>query len=66
LYTVMISDLYSTVYTLQMTDVVTLKVQGSVLDCANCHYFILFLRARGRVVVKALCCKAEGRGFDTR
>jgi hypothetical protein len=22
--------------------------------------------ARGSVVVKALCCKPEGRGFDTR
>jgi hypothetical protein len=45
----------------------------SLLSCAtSCHYSLLksiltsLWGARGRVVVKALCYKPEGRGFETR
>jgi hypothetical protein len=30
------------------------------------YLLIVYLGARGSVVVKALCYKPEGRGFDTR
>jgi hypothetical protein len=46
------------------------KVVGEVGD--GCHIFFVFnfiiilLRARGSVVVKALCYKPEGHGFDSR
>jgi hypothetical protein len=29
-------------------------------------YFYYFVGARGSIVVKALCYKPEGRGFETR
>jgi hypothetical protein len=32
----------------------------------NFTFALKYKGARGRVVVKALCCKPEGRGFDTR
>jgi hypothetical protein len=37
--------------------------------CSYAHFLMLQMRhwgARGSVVVKALCCKPEGHGFDSR
>jgi hypothetical protein len=31
-----------------------------------CQNFVEVIRPRGSVVVKALCCKPEGRGFKSR
>jgi hypothetical protein len=33
---------------------------------SNLKIHKIILGARGSVVVKALCCKPEGRGFETR
>jgi hypothetical protein len=43
------------------------KIKDETMDnIQNCDSYINILGARGSVVVKALCYKPEGRGFDTR
>jgi hypothetical protein len=49
----------------QVTCSRTAVEKKEILKC-NRSDFNLPLRARGSVVVKALCYKPEGRGFDTR
>jgi hypothetical protein len=43
------------------TDLIPTSIDYEVL-----HYVIIFLYQFGSVVVKALCCKPEGRGFKSR
>jgi hypothetical protein len=41
---------------------------GLAISWPDCFHVLIYVktRARGSVVVKALCYKPEGRGFETR
>jgi hypothetical protein len=45
-----------------------LSCHGWLVKCRNVYVigFLIFSGARGSVVVKALCCKPEGREFKSR
>jgi hypothetical protein len=42
------------------------KVGSCYGDSYTFYFFTFYIGARGSVVVKALCYKPEGRGFETR